>query len=296
MNLQSATSVLFLLFLAVVSQPNSDSVDELIEISRQRENEYTDGFACVYQSKGVETVFHKYPGGDDFYCAQRGSQREILTFSNAGKYFSVQRSITVAASGGAWELQHAGEKPRTNDGLLFQIERIVKSPWCVLGTPLHEILANPDIKQVGSGFVENMIDLEFHRTPDPKLSTLEKRPFFTDHERLSIKFEEGDDKRIVFLSKIGIGSNRGIQETIRFVDHDRYTVTDSDGVAYDVTVVSKDWNDRTELSLSQYGFREIEEAVYGKPTTSINLVLVMIVVGLCLLVLAFLLKRQMLRT
>lgn len=270
----------------------TDRLDSIRAFSQRKETAFASGFACRFYSNGVETIYHKYPGEDEFYLGTRSPGRETVSVFREGKSFMLLRTGDVDSDFGAWQLTHIGDKHRTTDGSLFQVERVVKSPWTILGTPLHVILADPNVKRLDTGTVNNTIELEFKREPNPNLNMIDKRPFFTDHERVSIIFESGEECRIISLAKTAIGPNRGIQESIRYGGDDHYTVTGSDGVAYDVTIYSRDWTDRRELYLSHYGLSAIEEVIEQKPKSSFYFVLLLTLVGGGLFVLAYFAKKR----
>jgi hypothetical protein len=284
--------LLFASSTIVWAQQETDRLDSIRSFSKQKEAEFASGFACRFVSNGIETVYHKYPVQDEFYLAIRSQAREMISVCREGRYFMLLRYGNVNSGFGAWQLTHVGNKRQTTDGQLFQVERVVKSPWTILGTPLHNVLDDPNVKRIDSQSIGNSLELEFKRISNPRLSEFEKRPFFTDHERVTIIFEDGATGRILSLTKMAIGPNRGVKDTIQYSGDDRYTVTDSDGVVSDVTTYSRDWADRRELYLSFYGLSAIEEAIEQRPKSFGYFVSVLFFVGVGFFIVAYFLKKR----
>ena len=279
-------AILILMFnLQCQAQSDSERLGKVSELSRMHEMAYESGFACRYTIDGVEFVFHKYPGGNDFMLASGTLEHQSVKIQVAGKNYFLERSLSTP-EGSSWKPTYIGPKHRAIDGLLLQIERVVKSPWTILGTPLHTVLDNPDVRVIGVTDSDSriLVELEFRRKAPGDANDYAKRPFFTDHEHVKLEFDQLEELKLTSVTKFPVGSVRGVDDRVSYLSENSYSVTHSDGKQYQVFVETKDWSDKRELSLSHYGLDSIERAMNNEPEPFGLPWLLLIVGGIAILV------------
>jgi hypothetical protein len=270
-----------------------EELPDLIAYSTKMEQEYDSGFACqITFEDGGESTFHRYPNGSALLVKNVTPKDTTIMIVEKERDFIVKRS-NLESSDAPWEIVYIGEKHPARDARIFQVERVVKSPWSVWGTPIHELLTNANISvKKSTNFAENSVVLEFKRTDGEEVDLFARRPFFTNHELLIINFDLGNNSRITNMEKRLVEANRLLANRISYDSDGGFVCTDEQGARIAVRRLSKDWADRSELQLSTYGLSKIEQAINQKSRSPLPLLLVLVAAGATLLFLGYIIRYR----
>lgn len=238
-------------FLTLIDSTPSES---LRDKASKFEAEFSQGAGfLIKDGTGTVTTYYRFPEGNgllvEVSTPTEGKSVKILDGEN---FFSA----TKAVDDEKWTMSALiSDSSPVKEGLLLSYDRMLKAPWALVGKSYEQVLDMPNVTLVENE--QNRIVLESQR--DHEVVNFSAIPFALKHEKAMISIDS--EGRILEFEKSVVNSrdgNRKFRVKCTYGPGNTFSVVESSadeiGESWQIEPIDHDWNDRSILAPSNYGF------------------------------------------